>query len=253
MKKTKYNKFLVNRVGETNINNQGCLMEIVECFSSIDNTILFSDNKKTVVHNVAYKEFKSGSIKNYNLPSVFDIGYLGYGEYHPINNKKAYKTWKSMLARCYDKKSQLNSKNTSYINCSVSKDWLCFQIFAKWFEENHVDGWQIDKDILFKGNKIYSSETCIFVPAELNIAFSSIVKKRNSTIGIINYGEKFKSEIRCNNVRKYLGTFNTKEEAFESYKNEKENYIKELADKWNNLISEKTYKAMYNYKIEITD
>ena len=34
---------------------------------------------------------------------------------------------------------------------------------------------------------------------------------------------------------------------------EKENYIKEVADKYKNLISQKVYQSLHNYQIEITD
>jgi hypothetical protein len=232
-------------------------MEIIECFSSIDNTILFKDSKRTVVYNVAYKEFKNGNVKNYNLPSVFNIGYLGYGNYAPINNKKVYSSWKSMLARCCDIKSQMNPKNISYIDCSIIEEWHNFQNFAKWYEENWKpwmdNTWQLDKDILVKGNKVYSPETCCFVPKEINAIFSSLLKNRSCVVGVVREGKKFKSEIRCNNIRKYLGTFNTPEEAFQVYKTAKEKYIKEVADKWKDQITDKVYQAMYNYKIEITD
>ena len=253
MRKTKYSKFLINRVGEISINTQGCIMEIIECFSSIDNTVLFKDDKGTITYNVGYKDFKKGSVKNYNLPSVFNIGYLGYGNYSPINSKKAYRTWNSMLSRCYDLKSQISPKNTSYVNCFVDENGHNFQNFAKWYEENYIEGFQLDKDILVKGNKIYSPETCCFVPKEVNIIFNKLLKNRNCVIGVVRKRERFKSEIRCNNIRKYLGTFDTVEEAFQTYKTEKEQYIKEVADKWKELISDKVYKAIYNYQVEITD
>jgi len=253
MTKIKYNKCRIDRVGEISTNTQGCSMEIIESFSSIDNTVLFKDFNKTIIHNITYKEFKNGNVKNNNLPSVIGIGYLGYGKYTPIINKKAYNCWRSILRRCYDKKAQLNSKNKSYVNSNVCQEWHNFQIFAEWFENNYIDGFEIDKDILLKGNKIYSPEMCCFVPQDINIIFCKLLKNRNCLLGVTEVGNRFRSEIRYGNIRKYLGTFNTKEEAFKIYKTKKEQYIKEVADKWQGKITEESYKALYNYKIEIND
>ena len=64
---------------------------------------------------------------------------------------------------------------------------------------------------------------------------------------------KYKATISKNNVKLYLGLFDTPEEAFQAYKTAKEEYIKEVADKGKESISPKVYRAMYNYKVEITD
>ena len=58
-----------------------------------------------------------------------------------------------------------------------------------------------------------------------------------------------------NNKQKnvYLGDFINKEQAFQCYKKFKENYIKEVAEEYKNLIPTKLYEAMYKYEVEITD
>ena len=54
-----------------------------------------------------------------------------------------------------------------------------------------------------------------------------------------------------------LGTYSTKEEAFQVYKEYKENLIKETIDSYEGKIPEPFYsrlkEAMYNYKVEIDD
>ena len=80
-----------------------------------------------------------------------------------INTKdKCYKVWHSMMNRCYSKK--YHSKFPTYQNCSVCNEWTYLSNFKRWFDENYVDGYVLDKDILVKGNKVYSPETCCFVP-----------------------------------------------------------------------------------------
>jgi len=72
-----------------------------------------------------------------------------------------YSTWVSMLKRCYSKIYQ--EKNRAYIECAVFNEWLVFSVFKSWMEEQNWKENELDKDILFNGNKIYSPETCIFV------------------------------------------------------------------------------------------
>ena len=162
-----------------------------------------------------------------------------------------------MLRRCYSEKHQNN--NLTYIGCTVVEEWKCFQSFAEWYYESYnsdiMDRWEIDKDILIKGNKIYSPETCAFVPAEINSVFTKTNSKRGIyPIGVSLHKEgKFQAKLLKNKKQIYLGLFNTPEEAFQTYKTAKEQYIKEMADKWKTQIDLRVYEAMYNYKVEITD
>ena len=56
-----------------------------------------------------------------------------------------------------------------------------------------------------------------------------------------------------NKKQNFLGHYNTPEEAFQAYKQFKENYIKQVADEYKELIPEKLYNAMYEYEVEIED
>ena len=125
----------------------------------------------------------------------------------------------------------------------------------KTFPINKKIKYELDKDLLMESNKVYSPETCCFVPQEINKLFTKRDSKRGDyPIGVGKYrNNSYSAQITLNNSHKYIGTFNTPEEAFEAYKIAKENYIKELADKWRGLISSKVFEAMYNYKVEITD
>ena len=145
-------------------------------------------------------------------------------------------------------------KQPSYIGCLVDEEWHNFQNFAEWFEDNYVEGWHLDKDILIKGNKIYSPETCCFVPLEINSLFTKSDKIRGEyPIGVSKKDKKYQANVNKNSGFIFLGAFNTPEEAFQVYKTAKEDYIKEVADKWRGQITEQVYQAMYSYQVEITD
>jgi predicted transport protein len=137
---------------------------IVEYFNANDCTIGFEDGH--LAKKVKFGEIKRGEIKNNFHRSVFGIGYFGVGLAKSSIKSKLitpYITWLNMMKRCYDKEYQ-KKKQPTYIGCIVCDEWHNFNTFNTWFNENYIDGFAIDKDIIIKNNKIYSPETCCFVP-----------------------------------------------------------------------------------------
>ena len=255
----------VNRMGETNMSNQGYEMKIIEYNNAHDIIVEFQDEYKAKIHT-QYSNFKNGEVKNPFYPSIYGIGYIGIGKYKIKENgkiTKAYKCWNSMFQRCYE--PYTINKYPTYIDCYVCELWHCFQNFAKWYEENmyecNDEYMELDKDILCKGNKIYSPETCIIVPHRINSLFTKSNTRRGEfPIGVCWHKTSNKFMTSCSFLnengkkkKKNLGIYNTVEEAFLTYKNFKEKYIKEIADEYKDLIPQKLYEAMYKYEIEIND
>lgn len=244
------NKKKSNRIGEKHITNEGYEIEIIEHFIVNNYTIQFDDG--TIIKNRQWVDIIKGNIKNPNHKSVHGVGYLGVGKYKSKNYPKTHRTWASMLQRCYGVRRQ--EKSPTYVGCSVDERWHNFQNFAKWHEENYVDGWQLDKDILFKGNKIYSPETCVFIPQSLNTFFTNRKNDRGlCAIGVDFYKRlnKFHAKCNINGKSKNLGYFNTEEEAFQAYKKFKEDLAKETAEDYK--YNSRLYKALMEYTVEITD
>lgn len=242
----------IDREGENHISNEGCRFTIIKYFSKRNCTVQFEDGH--IKEGVNYDHIKKGAVKNYYHPSVFGVGYLGIGIYKRyINNKSTqhYAEWKNMLNRAYSEKYK--KLHPTYKDVTVCEEWKCFQIFAAWFEENweaHMNNsWQLDKDLLFKGNKIYSPETCCFVHQEINKLFTKSDKMRGDLpIGVSKTKGGFVAIHRNN-----LGTHSLPIIAFNAYKVDKEEEIKRKADEWKPLIKPNVYEAMYAYKVEITD
>lgn len=198
---------------------------------------------------------------------VYGIGSTGEGEYSSrINGEKTiqYEYWLQMLRRCYSEKYL--KKRPTYEDKYVCDEWHNFQNFAKWFDENYYEvenqTMQLDKDILSKGNKIYSPDNCIFVPDRINSLFiKSNATRGKYPIGVSYYKKTNKfistcsiyNEDKMKRVPKHLGYFNTPEEAFYKYKEFKEGYIKEVAEEYKEAIPHKLYKAMCDYLVEIDD
>jgi hypothetical protein len=244
----------VNRVGEKYMTNEGYVIEIIEYFNHKNCTIKFEDS--SIIKNRRFGNIQRGQIRNSFHKSVFGVGYFGVGKYNRKSYFKIYEAWKSMLGRCYDEKYQ--EKFPTYIECIVCEDWYNFQNFAKWYEKNYnpesMKSWHLDKDILIKGNKIYSPGTCSFVPNEINSLFIKRASKRGKyPIGVTKRRSRFFACMNTVSKKNYIGYFDTIEEAFQAYKTAKEKHIQEVAEKWRGQITEKTYQALINYKVEITD
>ena len=250
------------RLGETLNNNFGSEMIIVEYRKAKDIDVYFPEYDYTAEH-VRYGDFEKGKIKCPFEPRVFGIGYLGVGEYKAWENgkdTKVYKAWKNMLQRCYD--SKLHMKHPTYFNCTVCDEWLNFQNFAAWYEENYYEIEDkvmcLDKDILVKGNKIYGPDTCVFVPQEINLLFTKRDAARGeSPIGVSIRTDRrrnmFQAYCRVNGKLKHIGYYSSPEEASAAYKEFKEELIKSIADEYKEYIPDKLYDAMYNYEVSLFD
>lgn len=203
-------------------------------------------------------QIKRGTVKDRLQPSVFGVGITG--EYPVKENgilTKEYYVWHNMLQRCYS--SKLYIKRPTYKDCIVSENFKYFPYFKEWCNKQlgfANEGWSLDKDILLKGNKIYSEDTCCFVPNEINtLIINSKALRGGTPVGVHCSKEtgKYLAKLKKCSVRTHLGTFNTPEEAFYVYKREKEKYIKEVADKWKDHIDIRVYEALMNYEVSIYD
>ncbi|AKQ08386.1 HNH endonuclease [Bacillus phage PBC2] len=247
------------RIGEVNTNSYGSKMTIIEYKSNKEIVVEF-DNGEIIETN--YSNFKKGNIKSSYDISVCGVGYEGLGIYKPkINNKitESYTTWRNMIKRCYDVDTQ--NKQPSYKDCTVAEEWHNYQNFAEWYNKNYyeIDGQRmhLDKDILIKGNKIYSPETCVFVPQCINALFiKRDVSRGKCLIGVYydNHNKKYKAQCNdCNGKRVNLGLFNNEKDAFDKYKVFKESVIKEFANRYVNNIPDDLYVKLVNYEVDIRD
>ena len=243
------------KVGDVNINKQGLKMEIIAYRKYKDIDVQFEDG--TIVKNRQYGDFKKGCIKNLYYPHIYGVGYIGNSKSY-INGKiiKSYDVWHSMLRRCYYDK-YLKDKPT-YKECSVCEEWHNYENFKKWYDENYYEiddeTMNLDKDILVKGNKIYSPNTCIFVPQKINGLFVKTDALRGDLpIGVCKKGNKFIAKCNLNGKRSQIGTFDTPIEAFQSYKQFKEQYIKQTAEEYKDKIPSELYDALCSWEVDIND
>jgi hypothetical protein len=185
---------------------------------------------------------------------VFNFGILDIS----LNgNEESYRKWVGVIKRVKD--PTFTSTHETYKDCSICDEWRYFSNFNDWFKNNYTNGYQLDKDILVKGNKIYSPTTCCFVPQEIN----KLLTKRNSKRGDLpigvsrnkGKGKPFVASIRQHGHSVHLGRFDNYDDAFNVYKSAKEQYVKELAENYfqEGKITERVYQALMKYEVEITD
>ena len=203
---------------------------------------------------------KSGKIKDRYVPSVYGVGIVGNKYPIKVNDvqTKEYGLWKSMLRRCYS--DNFKKKNPTYIDCEVSDKFKSYEYFYEWCNKQigfGVDGFEIDKDLLIKGNRVYSESTCVFLPQEINTLLIKCTASRGKhPIGVC-WNKTKKSFVahvgKSKGKQEHLGYFKTEIEAFNAYKQAKEAFIKEQANKWKDKIDIRAYNALMNYEVNIDD
>ena len=255
------------------ISYKDCVGEVCKSLNSGDFKIV----KYNDAHNVeiqflktGFKTFvrldhiRNGEIKDPYSPSVCGVGVVGTKYPSKINGvlTKEYDLWCSMLKRCCSATYQ--KQRPTYDGCEVSDNFKSYEYFYEWCQnqigfgvEGNGNPFQLDKDLLTKGNKVYSEYSCIFIPSEINSLLAKSTASRGKyLIGVCwNKTKKaFMAQVgKGKGKQELLGFFNTEIEAFKAYKEAKESFVKEQAEKWKGKIDERAYNALMNYKVEITD
>ena len=205
-------------------------------------------------------DIKNGNVRDPYSPSVHGVGITGTKYPITVNGvqTKEYDLWKGMLRRCYS--DSLKKKNPTYTGCEVGDKFKSYEYFYEWCNRQIGFGnqnWQLDKDLLVKGNKVYSENTCVFIPQEINLLLVKRDNNRGEHLIGVSWHKKdnaFVAMVSKNKgKREYLGFFKTEIEAFNAYKIAKEAFVKEQANKWKSHIDLRAYEALMNYQVEITD
>lgn len=186
---------------------------------------------------------------------IYGIGYNSRGEYKVKSNGKntiSYVVWSEMIRRCYSAKQLL--KRPSYAHCDVDERFHDFQDFADWYYSHPYSdiGYQLDKDILVPGNKIYSPDTCCFVPMQINVIFTNRAACRGSYpqgVTLSKRNSNFVARLAVNGKKKHLGCFDTPEEAYQVYKIAKEAYVKAKALEWQCRIADNVFEALMAWRL----
>ena len=252
-----------------NVSYKDCVGKVCKSLNSGDFKILKYNDARNVEIQFLKTGFetvtqlgniRNGNVKDLYVPSVYGVGVFGTKYPSKINGvlTKEYVLWCNMLQRCYS--DTYKKKRPTYEGCEVSDNFKSYEYFYEWCQ-NQIGfgecGWHLDKDLLAKGNKVYSESTCVFLPSEINTILVKCTASRGKhLIGV--YWSKthkaFKAMVNKNKGKpEHLGYFKTELEAFNAYKVAKEAFIKEQANKWKSQIDDRAYNALMNYTVNIND
>lgn len=232
-------------------------VEIIEYINNKDVTIKFI-NTGYIASSQQLKAIFDGRVRDKLVPYLYGVGVIGEGVCSSEGIAlREYTMWSDMLRRCYCEK--FKQKYLTYTNCETSNNFKNFPFFKSWCNEQigfNNDGWQLDKDILIKGNKVYSEDLCVFVPQEINTFFTKRDLKRGEYLVGVSYNKrdrKFVVNLSFEGSKIIHKGFDTELEAFLAYKTEKALCAKKLANKWSNEIDPRVYEAMMNYEVSADD
>ena len=169
---------------------------------------------------------------------------------------REYSLWMSMLYRCYNEES--HKLFPTYTGCTVHEFFHSYSNFYEWCQDQigFDCGFELDKDLLVKGNKIYSKDLCLFLPRKLN----GVLTKSNAARGDLPIGVSFNKQVgrymaQIKMFKKCygLGYFDNPIDAFNAYKAAREEHVKNVANIYKDQIDPRAYDALMNYRVEITD
>lgn len=171
-----------------------------------------------------------------------------------------YQQWNGMKGRCKDGE-KARKRLPSYVGCKLHPPWYSFDVWLKWAEHQQgflnrdAEGyiWQQDKDILSKDGKLYSPDTCVFIPRKLNGFFipPSSSKITPLPVGVTAhpYGGGFRARINnANGKVKHVGLFASAEAARAAYEAEKILVAAEWASKYDGLVDSRIIHVLRNYE-----
>ena len=212
-------------------------------------------------------QIRKGLVKDRFAPTVCNVGIVGDKYATKLNGVPLpqYVLWGNVLKRCYS--DVYKKQRPTYKDCEVSDNFKSYEYFYEWCNEqigfNCKDEngklFNIDKDLLVKGNKLYSEDMCVFLPIEINAVLVKRDKMRGGCVlGVYKHKyyneDKFVAQLNLNTGKaKYIGLYDTEIEAFNAYKEAKESYLKELANKWKSQIDDRAYNALMNYEVGAGD
>lgn len=158
-----------------------------------------------------------------------------------------YNQWFDMYQRCTSERSK--RLRPTYKDVVLHPDWYSYDNYCEWakvqkgFEEIDDQGhmFQLDKDIL--GGTIYSPDTCLFIPKEVN---TFLVRFSESTgVSVTKHG-KFRVCVYDVDLKttRHIACFNTFEEAFLCYRTIKRERAEFLRNKWKDKIDVRAYEAL---------
>lgn len=198
---------------------------------------------------------RKGSVRNPFDKHENGYSFSGYGYCHTIDSNLRgviYSLWRGVIQRTLTDSHNKRSTRNSYEDATLCDEWHNFQVFCRFVNENkyYRKGFQLDKDLLIRGNKHYSPEACCFLPQVINGLIAINYETGNGLpVGVNRKYDYYEAAISYRGKRKRIGMYATPEEASAAYVIAKEAYVKEIALEWKDKIEPRAFEALMNWTV----
>lgn len=233
-------------VGESYNTDSSGIVKVVRRAEGDFVVVTFEDGTEV---SATQGNLRAGKVRNPNLKVAFGIGYNGIGEYRQ-HGVRAHSFWYKMMQRAYC--PAYKAAHPTYEDVTVSDEWHNYQNFAEWCSNRpqySLPDINLDKDILVRGNKVYSPETCSLVPQHINKVLSQKSATRELPIGVVPEGMKYIARCMIEKENVYLGLFATAESAGRAYVKAKEKEVKRVAEEYKDILDTSVYEALMKYTL----
>lgn len=249
-------------VGQKYTSKLGEVYEVVE-YNSANKGVVIKFESTGNLMTCSAKEVKNGSVKNTMQKNVFGVACFGVGPWKAKVNGKflpEYQLWIGLMTRIYHEPTLKD--HPTYRSASICDEWHNFQNFAAWCQSQvgfltkqaNSKSFALDKDLLVPNNKVYSSETCCFLPNHINVALKGRQSEKGEQIPSGVYWHKasnsYTASANKNGKQYHLGCFATPEYAKVVFRKFKTEYLQELAEQYKDQISEAAYLALKNINLD---
>lgn len=243
-------------VGDTFNTNEGGACKVIEYINSRKVVIEHLDRYAHRATVQAYN-LRRGQVKNPFNPSVYGVGFIGCGSHSPsvsCVDQPAYVSWHGIMQRCY--RPTEHDRSPTYAGRTVHPDWHNFQVFAEWFyaqPNSQTKGFDLDKDLIVFGSKIYSEETCSFVPHHINSLLIDCGASRGNWPQGVTLDKRcgtFISQIKIKGVHTNLGRYSCPQAAHRRYVEVKAEYVRAMAEEYKPLLHPKVYHNLKSWNLK---
>lgn len=124
--------------------------------------------------------FGTKRLKDCSQNLVFGVGYATGTPENPVilsdgSHERSREVWYQMISRCYK-----DGGNRAYKDVTVCDEWHNYMAFRAWYLQNcdldNPNRFELDKDLFSGDSKIYSPQTCCFIPQEINSTLKGLKK-----------------------------------------------------------------------------
>lgn len=167
---------------------------------------------------------------NYIVQVKEDLGTIeGKRSRKTIWNCPFYSRWTGVLHRI--------SSHKNYSDVTICDEWKIFSNFRNWMIGQPWENRDLDKDLRVIGSKVYSPETCAFIPHRVNSVLLNLHKVKGALPKGIYERKGLKKPFRvqvCDGLSKYrqVGYFETVDDAVSAWYDAKENAILDTLEWW---------------------